>query len=226
MSFERFRRGAAHSSAVRGNPNRMLDWIAPVVPVVTAFGGFWLAGRNEEKRDQRTLAREDVSRRAARAERLSDERHEIQRQTLFDLQDELVDLGSFTSRIVMFDRRNPGRTRDGKAVQLPDEINEGFTDKMRSVQRLRSRILDSELRAEVATFTELCTHATMIDPTAGSPEELVDSADRKIQQLAKYFPPLIDRLGEGIRGEIDRLRADDSARAVHSQVRRRWGRRR
>jgi hypothetical protein len=201
----------------------MWDGIAPVVPVITAFGGYWLAGRNEEKRDQRALAREDISRRAARAERLSDERHEIQRQTLFDLQDELVHLASFTSRIVMFDRRNPGRTRDGKAVPLPDEPNQGFADKMRSVQRLRSRVLDCELRESVVAFIAVCTNATMIDATQ-SPEELVASADRKIQDLANTFPPLNERLGRSIRGEIDRLGDADSDTATHPRLPRwrRW----
>lgn len=202
----------------------MWDWIAPVAPVITAFGGYWLAGRSEEQRDKRTLAREEVSRRAARVERLSDERHEIQRQMLFDLQDELVHLGAFASRIVMFDRRNPGRTHDGKAVLLPDELNEGFADKMRSVQRLQARVLDSGLREAVVAFTGLCTKATMIDRTQ-SPEELVASADRKVQDLANAFPQLNERLGMSIRGEIDRLGAEDLARAADPARRWRWRKR-
>jgi hypothetical protein len=168
----------------------------------------------------------NISRRAARAERLSDERHEIQRQALFDLQKELVNLAAFTSRIIMFDRRNPGgRIVDGKVVRLPDELNEAFTESVRIVQRLVSVVLDSELREAVDAFKAQCTNATMIDPNQSS-EQLVALADARIQDMARAFPPVNALLGNRIREEINRLGAGDPAIAIPPQVRRRrWHRR-
>jgi hypothetical protein len=38
--------------------------VGPITTMMSGLGGYLLAGRNEEKRDQRTAAREDASRRA------------------------------------------------------------------------------------------------------------------------------------------------------------------
>jgi hypothetical protein len=87
-------------------------WLAAITGFTTltgtlggTLGGYWFAGRNEEKRDERTAEREADARRVARAERLADQRHEIQRQTLFELQDELRHLSRFTFLIIRYDRK-------------------------------------------------------------------------------------------------------------------------
>src|ERR1700756_3090739 len=81
--------------------------------------------RNEEARDKRAAAREDAARRAALTERLEDQRHDIQRETLLELQDELQQLARATVQILMFDRNNPGGRAAG-TVRLPDELDTGF----------------------------------------------------------------------------------------------------
>lgn len=83
-----------------------VTWVAAIGPITAAggtLGGYWFAGRNEEKRDEQTAVREAAARRAPLAERLDDQRHEIQRETLMALQTELVQLARLTAQIVMYD---------------------------------------------------------------------------------------------------------------------------
>jgi hypothetical protein len=177
--------------------------IQSIAPVIGALGGYWLSGHNDEKRDERALAREEAARHATRAERLADQQHEFELQTFVDLQNELVHLAAFASQIVMFDRRTQGQ-RAGKTVLLPDELNGGFTDKVRVVQLLQSRILDHELRAAVVAFIAVCASAAE-NYSARTPEQLLADTDRAIQEIAIRYQPLVDRIGEHLRTEVDRL---------------------
>lgn len=88
-------------------------WIAIVGPVTTllgSLGGYWLAGRGDEARDRRAAAREDNARRAALSERLEEERHVFQRDTLLQLQDELQKLLRITGQINWQDQRAIGNS--------------------------------------------------------------------------------------------------------------------
>jgi CHASE1-domain containing sensor protein len=68
------------------------DWtglaaaIAPVTTLLGGLGGYLLAGRNEEARDRRIVERESRARKDALAERLEEDRHAFQRDTLVHLQ--------------------------------------------------------------------------------------------------------------------------------------------
>jgi hypothetical protein len=60
------------------------SWAAIVGPITTllgGLGGYWLAGRHDDARDRRTVAREESARRAALADRLEEDRHAFQRDT-------------------------------------------------------------------------------------------------------------------------------------------------
>jgi hypothetical protein len=53
-----------------------VTWVAAIGPITAVggtVGGYWFAGRNEEKRDERTAVREAAARRAAESDRQLDE---------------------------------------------------------------------------------------------------------------------------------------------------------
>jgi hypothetical protein len=145
------------------------------------LGGYWFAGRNEEKRDERTAVREAAARRAALAERLDDQRHEIQRETLMALQTELVQLARLTAQIVMYDRDAVRKGATG-VVRVPDELSTGFMEKVRETQQLESRILDDPLRGTIRGFLGVCAGITASNPKA-SPEQAVAESDRQLDEL-------------------------------------------
>jgi hypothetical protein len=67
------------------------------------------------------VAREESARRAALADRLEEDRHAFQRDTLLELQDELQRLARATTRILLQDERTVKESDRQKAV-------EGFVD--------------------------------------------------------------------------------------------------
>ncbi len=87
----------------------MIDWtaitavIGSITTVAGSYGGYLLAGRNEEARDQRADQREAKARRAALAERLEEERHTFQRDTLLELQDVLLQLSHWQGLVTAED---------------------------------------------------------------------------------------------------------------------------
>jgi hypothetical protein len=77
--------------------------IGAVTTLLNGVGGYWLSGRNDEARDIRTLQREQTARKEERDDRLQEQRHEWQRQTLLDLQDELQKLARAIGKILQQD---------------------------------------------------------------------------------------------------------------------------
>jgi hypothetical protein len=170
--------------------------VGPITTMISGLGGYLLAGRNEEKRDKRTEQREKTARSEALTERRDDQKHEIQRQTLFDLQDQLQRLARFTAKTLVFDRDTEcGRFKD-PAVKLPDKINTGFYEAVREVQRLRNRVLDERLRGAVDAFVSFCTSNVL---SSG-----VDYTQRELG-LNREYGKVTDQLGEHLRRELDRM---------------------
>lgn len=134
--------------------------IAPVSTLVGTFGGFWFSSRNDEKRDERAARRDREARRDTRAERMNDERHEVQRQTLIDVQDRLNDLMSqYTVAIVELSLSNHRREHGEHDDAADRRLTEALTDwgvKHRAVHRLQSRVLDTPLRNAVETLKGQC----------------------------------------------------------------------
>jgi hypothetical protein len=169
--------------------------------ITSGLGGYWLAGRNDEARDIRTAAREDASRRAAFAE----QRHEVQRQVLFDLQDELHRLTRATARILMQDRSTV--REHGGLFLLPAGLSDDSFAATVAIQRLRSRILDDGLRTRVGDFVGFCSFANtdaLIAHKTDPPEELTALINGLITQVGTRYADLVERLGEHIRRELDR----------------------
>jgi hypothetical protein len=106
----------------------MIDWaaitaaIGSIATVVGSFGGYLLAGHNEEKRDERVTAREAETRKAALGERLEEERHNFQRDTFRALQDQLLELARQHAHPAQPARSPPRHQRPQLPVADPHRV--------------------------------------------------------------------------------------------------------
>ena len=182
--------------------------IGPITTLLGGLGGYWLAGRNEETRDQRAASREQVARRAALAERLEDDRHGFQRDTLLELQDELQRLVRNTAQIVLQDQKTIKQY--GQIYLLAGDLSDQAMQITVSVQRLRSRVLDDQLRAAIGDFVGLCSSAG-IQPTFPQGKVPDDQKDQELArlrrqntQLAEAYAALTELVGTHLRSELDR----------------------
>jgi len=180
--------------------------IGAVSTVSNGLAGYWLSGRHDEARDKRALEREETARKADRADRLKEQRHEWQRQTLLDLQDELQKLARATGRILHQDLMTV-RQRGG-VFQIGDAaLNDESLAAEVAVQKLRARILADDLRALVGDFVNFCRYANtgaIIAHKNDSPEELEALINGLTAEMGTRYNDLIERLGAHIRSELGR----------------------
>jgi hypothetical protein len=182
----------------------VVSWVAVVGPVTTllgGLGGYWLAGRNEEARDQRAAVREAAVRREGLAERLEEDRHTFQRDTLLELQDELQRLARVTSKINLQDRQTV--VERGQLYLLPDGLSDEAFQITVAVQRLRARVLDDELRQRIADFIDVCTRNVAL-LRENDRNTLLAGLDLHNQQMGEFYVRLSELLGEHLRRELDR----------------------
>lgn len=180
------------------------SWVAIVGPITTllgGLGGYWLAGRNEEARDQRAALRETAVRREALAERLEEDRHTFQRDTLLELQDELQRLARVTAKINFQDRET--LIERGQLYRLPDGLNDEAFQITVAVQRLRARVLDGELRQRIADFIDVCNRNTALLAEKDR-DTILAGLDLHNQQISDSYVALSELLGEHLRRELDR----------------------
>jgi hypothetical protein len=180
------------------------SWAAIVGPITTllgGLGGYWLAGRNDEARDQRAAAREESARRAALADRLEEDRHTFQRDTLLELQDELQCLARVTTRILLQDEKTV--KEHGRLYKLPEGLSDEEFQIFTAVRRLWVRVLDPEVRKAVEDFVDVCGRTGL--PTSGDDkDEILARLRRKEAQLSGSYGAVNDLLGERLRRELDR----------------------
>lgn len=176
-----------------------------------SLGGYWFAGRNEARKDERAAERELRALRAASSERLDEQRHEVQRATFFELQDELVQLARRTAEITMHDQKS---LREGVTGTLfvPEEMSTGFMEKVRAVQRLRSRVLDSNLREEIGRFVAVCSGRTV--EGAKTHKEADERCERKIVEVNLAYESVVEKLGAHLRAEINRASRGGSTASI------------
>lgn len=180
------------------------SWVAVVGPVTTllgGLGGYWLAGRNEEARDQRATARESADRREALAERLEEDRHNFQRDTLLELQDELQRLARVTTKINLQDQKT--LKERGQMYLLPEGLSDEAFQVTVSVQRLRTRVLDDELRQRIEDFVAICSRDAIL-PAGFEPEKAIAHLEHQNKQMGDYYIALNELLGQHLRRELDR----------------------
>ena len=178
-------------------------WAAIVGPITTllgGLGGYWLAGRNEEARDRRAAAREGAARHAALAERLEEQRHGIQTETLLALQDQLLRLARNATMALAADARN---LRDNGRYRPLGELGDETREITASVQLLRTRVLEAGLREAVNNFVALCSRIAAM-PAEPVVPQLLAEIDRRQKEILDQYAALNEQLGEQLRHELDR----------------------
>ncbi|HEY1621750.1 MAG TPA: hypothetical protein VGG25_29285 [Streptosporangiaceae bacterium] len=193
----------------------MIDWtgiaavIAPVTTLLGVLGGYMLAGRNDDARDRRAAEHEIGARREAFAERLEEDRHTFQRDVLLGLQDELQHYVRNHAQTSMQDRKT---IEEQGQLFIDSTFGEDGRLATVSVQRLRSRVLDDNLRAEIGEFMLTCTKASIAlaeqFPGGKIPESEKAAALGRLGRLdleiARAYEQLNVTLGAHLRREIDR----------------------
>jgi hypothetical protein len=193
----------------------MTDWtgiaavIAPITTLFGVLGGYVLAGRNEESRDQRAARRQAQIQGDAFAEQLEQDRHTFQRDTLLQLQDELQNLVRNTAKGIMQDQKTI--KEQGQIFLLAGDLSEEARQITVSVQRLRARVLDDQLRAAVGDFVGACSIAGigLLDYPGGKipdseREATVARLERQSQNMGLAYDRVTELLGIHIRHELDR----------------------
>jgi hypothetical protein len=119
---------------------------------VSGLGGYWLAGRNDEARDERAARREERARLVTREDRLEDEREAFQRDVRLELQDRLLALTRTTREVILQDRRT--LKQQGQLYQLSEDLNQRSHEAGVALLRIRERVLNEDLRRKLKALQE------------------------------------------------------------------------
>jgi hypothetical protein len=184
--------------------------LAVIIPSITTLaaglGGYWLAGKNEESRDERAATREAQARLEEQQDRIASRRNTIQLETLLELQDEMQRFLRATSD-VMFQDRKTLRT-NGTMTLLPEGMSEEDRAALISVRRLRVRLLNEPLRLDIEQFVVQCVqiglkHVDLYKQQV-PPVRLIQVIDEDGARISSAYETLTDSLGVQIRAEIVR----------------------
>ena len=181
------------------------NWIALlglVVPAATGLAGYVLAGHNERARDERAAAREEMARRASVRERLEEQSHAFQRETLLELQDALQRLVRCTARVIFHDQKT--LREQGKLTRLGEELDEESYEVGVMTRRLQERVLDAALRGAVEEFRRYVTEVevSFVSVHDMKAEEGIRHLDGLQRDLVQHYVALSDQLGAALREEL------------------------
>jgi hypothetical protein len=170
-----------------------------------SLGGYFLAGRNEEAKDVRAIERDEAARNAALVEQLQEQRHETQRETLLELQDQLHALVRATGVVLLQDVKTA--KEHGRLFMLPESM--GGEESMAAtvaVQKLQTRVLDAGLRTQIDDFRGFCATAnTGLMPFKDGPADvLLPLIEGLLRELDMRYALVVEAVGEQLRRELDR----------------------
>lgn len=186
-----------------------------VTTLASGLLGYIYAGRNDEARDNRAIARDRANRIAdeatKRQERIEDEAarrrqlsRDTQRELMLDLQDKLQRLSRSTFKVMDQDQKTI--REHGKLFQLPDNLGgEESVAATFDVVRLTSRILDDELRRRVTDFINFCGYATtgwVVQHKGDTADALKEVINHLGNDLALKNADVMELLGVHIRREL------------------------
>jgi hypothetical protein len=176
--------------------------VAIVVPAAAGLLGYRLAGRNEEARDVRAAAREDVARRAAIGERFESDAHAFQRELLLDLQGQLHAVVRTTARIIFRDQETLRET--GQMYQLGEELNQASFDAGINLRRAYERLLDAELRKALAAFQAFVTEAEVrcLQLKDEAPEHAIAQLEAELGAVTEHYLAANELLGTAVRAAL------------------------
>lgn len=181
------------------------DWLAAlgiISPLIAGLGGHWLAGKNEEKRDNRIAKREAKSRRSERSDRLIERRHESQLDLLLELQEALVQQMRVVLLRVKADQESLRQHDTLASFDLA--LSQQELQSNANLSRLISRVLDDNLRHELTNFHRRTNRIIPTHPPE-TPEEINEIlvAFRAWDiSSAQEFSDLNEKLGAALRSEL------------------------
>jgi hypothetical protein len=182
-------------------------WLAAlgvIVPPASGLGGYWLAGRNDEARDERAAEREERARLVTREGRLEDERHAFQRDVLLELQDRLLALTRTTTEVILQDRRT--LKQEGQMYQLPEDLSQRSYVAGVALLRIRERVLNDDLRRELKALQEFATGIELLSVQLRETDvdQAIAQLDTVSAELARRHVAVNEILGRELRGVLGR----------------------
>lgn len=167
---------------------------------ISALGGYLLSGRNERKKDDRLADREW---RTAR-ERQGDEARTFQRDTLLELHDLLYKFNRNTGTRQHIDEMHYRATGKYGREKYPEELSNEFTVLLTSINKLRVRIFDPELRAKVKEYTDSVIAIANVGARRKEGDDAAVSAKvaERERKSSAHYGPLEEKLGVAIRSQF------------------------
>lgn len=179
-----------------------------LVPAGAGLAGYGLAGRNERARDERAAEREGIARRASVRERLEEQGHAFQRETLLELQDALQRMVRCAAQIILHDQ--DALKQDRERPQLGEKLNNETYEVGVTTRRLQERILDTALREAVGQFrkhmadTETCFAVAW----GMKAEEGITYLEGQLREVTMHYMELSELVGVALRTELGWLPED------------------
>lgn len=175
--------------------------VTPLATLIAAFGGYFLAGMNDQRRDERQASDERELRVSERRAEREQQRHQFQLETLIALQVDVEKMARLTGRALHFDHM---QARQGLYTQLPESWSEEMYANSMQVGLLRGRVLDPGLRATVEAFAAKCTYLSMTPSHFEGLEgqALEAEADARLRELSLGAGDTVDAIGDAIRKEL------------------------
>jgi hypothetical protein len=135
----------------------------------------------------------------------ADQPNEAQRRgalerTALELQDELFRFGRAFGRALYSDEMAYRATGTWGTDRLPPGLSDELLRSTVAINRLRVRLLDTELSKDLAAYITVCTRAMIQGPGAGDDQSRRAKAQSIAAEAAKLHSDLNDRLGQKIRG--------------------------
>lgn len=88
---------------------------------------------------------------------------------------------------------------------LPDGLSDDAFQATVSVQRLRTRVLDPDLRRAVEEFVSQCSRDSVPAGLDGVPaEDAIAWIEQRMSTRAERYEVVVELLGEQLRRELDR----------------------
>lgn len=177
-----------------GITNGELALITPVLVLGSSISGYFFAGVNEAKRDERAREREVGARKELEEATRARSWHEFQLTSMLELQDAIVELARATGRILLSDEKT--LEIQGKYYQIPVELNEHADVARRNLIRLLHRITNEDLRAELENFNNRTANMVM----SGRTSEEID-VQSHLQSIISFEAELANMFGV-VNGEL------------------------
>lgn len=171
-----------------------MESLTPVVwfPVVTLVLGLVLKAVFDFLNERRAEERERKIRVEKRKELIQQQRLDNQRRLLIEIQEVLAKLMRAVARQHLEEVSNYRSTGEWAKEMISEEVSVSTMEAFRQANLLRVRLLDDDLRQQVADLTSLCSRVTMAKSERDSELEWMNSGI--------FFDHVNERLGELLRG--------------------------